>query len=236
MKPPILITGAARSGTSMTAGIIHICGAWKGVTSGPTRFNRKGMFENGSIRGHILKPFLRAIGADPMGQKPLPKIQKVFDIIKEKENLVSDFRNEVFRRIQEEGCPEDRTWMYKGAKMCLVWPIWHAAFPEAKWVIVRRDAEDIVRSCLRTTFMRAYDTRSGWLGWVAEHEKRFEEMVEAGLDIREVWPQRMIAGDFTGMQMVINDLYLKWQFKKVREFVDPKLWRKWDSRREGDGK
>ena len=38
------------------------------------------------------------------------------------------------------------SWYYKGAKMCLIWPIWHKAFPEAEWIIVRRD--DAVRADL----------------------------------------------------------------------------------------
>jgi hypothetical protein len=70
MRPPILITGCARSGTSMTAGIVHICGAFGGRMSGPTPNNRKGMFENEEVRNQIVKPYLSSIGADPLGQKP----------------------------------------------------------------------------------------------------------------------------------------------------------------------
>ena len=73
---PILVTGCARSGTSMTAGIIDLCEAWGGITSGPNRNNRKGMFENASIRNNLVKPFLANIGADPMGQSPLPDVEK----------------------------------------------------------------------------------------------------------------------------------------------------------------
>ena len=64
MTDPILVTGAARSGTSMTAGIIHLCGAFGGKLSGPTTYNKKGMFENGTIRNELVKPFFSAIGAD----------------------------------------------------------------------------------------------------------------------------------------------------------------------------
>ena len=45
-KQPIIITGCARSGTSMIAGIIHLCGAWKGNTSGPNKYNKKGNYNN----------------------------------------------------------------------------------------------------------------------------------------------------------------------------------------------
>ena len=44
MKEPILITGCARSGTSMVAGIINMSGAFGGVMAGPNKNNQKGNF------------------------------------------------------------------------------------------------------------------------------------------------------------------------------------------------
>uniref|UniRef100_A0A6M3KK48 Putative sulfotransferase domain contining protein n=1 Tax=viral metagenome TaxID=1070528 RepID=A0A6M3KK48_9ZZZZ len=218
---PIFVTGAARSGTSMTAGIISLNGAFGGQLSQATFYNKKGMFENSHIRDFVVKNYLRSNGWDPMAQNPLPDIDKV----REQAKVVGQrFRAMVLKIIKDQGCQFDRSWFYKGAKMCLIWPIWNEAFPEAKWVIVRRNAEDIVRSCLRTGFMRAYKHRSGWLRWVAEHEKRFEEMHDARLRCREVWPQRMINGDFTEMQSVVNWLGLPWDLDKAREFIEPKLW------------
>ena len=108
--------------------------------------------------------------------------------------------------------------------MTLLWPLWHAAFPDAEWIIVRRMPEDIVASCMRTAFMRAYRRRSGWLMWVAHHEECFEQMHDAKLRIHEVWPERAIKGDLTELQMVVNALGLEWKFDRVREFIAPSLW------------
>lgn len=229
---PILITGAARSGTSLTAGIISYCGAWGGKLSGPTQFNKRGMFENAEIRNQIIKPFLRELGYDPLGQNPLPNIHKIKMLPDE---VVMNFRQHILKILKSQGYNGSK-WFYKGAKMCLLWPIWNRAFPEAKWLIVRREAEDIVNSCLRTSFMRAYKKRSGWLKWVAMHEKRFEEMHDAKLTVHEIWPQRMIAGDFTEIQMVVNSIGLDWDFDKIVQFVDPGLWRGWLARRKRHGK
>lgn len=235
MIPPILITGAARSGTSMTGGTINICGAYGGKLSEGTRFNPKGMFENGAVRNTLVKPFLRSINCDPLGQNPLPKIS-VMKNIAEKEKFVAEWKRKFLDLVFESrNVNRDSPWFYKGAKMCLMWPLWHAAFPDAKWVIVRRDTEDIVASCLRTSFMRAYRNRSGWLLWVSEHERRFEEMIDAGLNVVEVWPHRMIAGDFSEIQLVINKLGLKWERDKVVDFIDPGLWRRWKGKKDRVG-
>jgi len=230
---PILITGAARSGTSLTAGIINACGAKGGQLSGPTRHNKRGMFENQLIRNQIVKPFLRDNGWDPMGQDPLPRIDEVKDLAASS-GFVARWRERVLSILESQGVEDP--WFYKGAKLCLIWPLWHAAFPNANWIIVRRDAEDIISSCLRTSFMRAYKKRSGWLRWLAEHERRFEEMHEAGLGCSEIWPQRMISGDFTEINMVLNSLGLQYDFNKIIAIVDPGLWRTWLQRRPRHGK
>jgi len=221
IKSPILITGAARSGTSMTAGIVNICGAFGGELAGPTGNNKKGMFENTEIRNNLVKPYLTSMGCDPMGQDPLPNKEQRFNFDCQ---VSSELREAALTILIDQGLEDRKQWFYKGAKMCLIWPLWKAAFPDATWIIVRRDAEDIVRSCLKTGFMRAHKTRSGWLHWVAEHEKRFEEMTTAKLKVFEMWPQRLINGDFTQAQMLVNTLGLKWKEDKVREFIEPGLW------------
>jgi len=212
---PILITGCARSGTSIVGGIVHFCGAWGGIMTGPTPHNKKGQFENQAIRNELTKKSLSKAGFDPLGQKPLPnpatwKIdplwrQKVFTVI----------RNQGYR-----GGP----WFYKGAKMCLVWTQWADAFPNAKWIIVRRDPARIISSCLRTRFMRAYNDEAGWQKWVNVHLKRFQEMKDAGLNLVEVWPNKIIAGNYGEIKRVVSHLGLEWNREVVHNFVTPSLW------------
>ena len=209
---PILITGAARSGTSLIAGIINICGAWGGQMTGATRYNKKGQFENSQIRQNIVKPYLRSMGYDPMGQNPLPDINNLRPF---------DMRSKVLDVITQQGYRGGH-WMLKGAKYCLIWPIWKEAFPDAKWIIVRRETESIVDSCLRTSFMRAYRNRDGWREWVAEYEKRFKEMLD--MDVREVWPIKAIQGDFSEIKEMIEDIELTWNEKAVKDFISPELY------------
>lgn len=227
LPDPILITGCARSGTSMVAGAINICGAFGGMMSGPNRNNQKGMFENSRIREEITKPYLRGINMDPMGQYPLPDIKSL--------PIPSDWRAKVEEVIRHEGY-KGGPWFYKGAKMCLFWPVWHYAFPRAKWIIVRRRSADIADSCLKTAFMRAFRNpairklvgapteRDGWIWWIRQHLDRFREMQDEGLNTRIVWPERMVDADYEDIKDAIEWLGLKWD-SKVLEFIDPKLWK-----------
>ena len=211
----------------MVAGSIHLCGAFGGNMSGPNKNNARGMFENARIRNTLTKPYLRELGMDPMGQYPLPDIRTM--------PIPADWGRKVEQVMLEEGY-KGGPWFYKGAKMCLTWPMWHHAFPDAKWIIVRRRTGDIVESCIKTGFMRAFakqefrhmvgakDEREGWLWWVHQHLERFREMMDEGLNCRIVWPERMVSGDYSQLMETIDWLRLEWN-SSVLAFVDPKLWR-----------
>jgi len=215
-QSPILITGCARSGTSMVAGVINICGSFGGKLYGPNKYNAKGMFENQRIREAIDKGYLRELKMDPKGQKPLPDTSKL--------PIPSDWKQKVDRIIVEEGY-QGGSWFYKGARCCLVWPVWHYAYPNAKWIIVRRRSADIASSCLNTSFMDAYQDFEGWIKWVRHHEEKFVEMIQAGCNVKIVWPERLVNGDYTQLREAIEWLGLTWRPKEVMEFIEPKLWK-----------
>ena len=228
MDNVILITGCARSGTSMVGGIVDICGGFGGDMSGPNKNNLKGMFENSKIRNDLVKPYLQQQGADRMGQYPLPEIQNL--------RVPMNWKDRVERVMIDQGFTGG-PWFYKGAKMCLTWPVWHFAFPNAKWIIVRRRTGDIINSCLKTSFMRAFankkwqkavgveNERDGWKWWVHQHEDRFVEMIQAGLNVKVVWPERMVTNNYQQMYEAVEWLGLDWKSKEVFDFIDPKLWK-----------
>lgn len=221
-KTPILLTGCARSGTSMTAGIIHLCGAWGGKLQGSSKYNQRGMFENMPLRQDITKPFLRSINCDPMAQYPLPSKEQLQQIYSS-QGIV--WREAVLKSFRRQGLKEEQSWFVKDPKMCLIWPIWDYAFPAAKWILIRRKKEDIARSCLQTGFMRAYDTREGWLKWVETHEQRFQEMILSGMEIYEVWPEKIIDGDLSEIETVVKAVGLRWDESATRAFIAPSLWK-----------
>jgi len=218
-EPPILITGAARSGTSMTAGIFDLCGGFGGKMRGATQFNKRGMFENSMVVDGIVKPYLSWAGVDPMLQNPLPDPKQLPSI---DEFLGRPLREAIHEIFQKQGYKKGK-WYYKGAKMSLLWSLFHNAFPNAKWVIVRRRKDHIVNSCMKTHFMRNRSTEKEWEEWVDIHEKEFVNMHEAGLQVKEVWPSKFIEGDFREIIDIIEWCGMKWNGKSVSEFVEPAL-------------
>lgn len=180
------------------------------------------MYENQRIRDKLVKPYLEQLGVDPLGQYPLPDTKGIMK--------PNDWDAKVKGTMLEDGY-NGGPWFYKGAKMALMWPIWVDAFPRAKWVIVRRKDEDVIDSCMKTTFMRAFRERKGWEWWIREHKKRFAQMYEATLNIRVIWPEKMVRGNYEDMYELIDWLRLEWKPQEVMGHIEPKLWKQ--RRKEG---
>ena len=48
-------------------------------------------------------------------------------------------------------------------------------------------------------------------------------MIEAGLNCKVVWPERMVSGDYQQIHETLEWLGLKWN-KEVINWIDPLLW------------
>ena len=172
----ILITGCARSRTSMTTSMLQACGAYLGHTK-----DVNDLYENIAIRQGILKPLIRGFGGDPLGQTRFPDPEAVKPV----EGLKS--------RVLDALGGLRRGLAYKDAKIALVWQSWAEAFPSAKWVLVRRSRDGIIDSCIRTHFMRAHgEDREGWGAWVDAQIERFDAMKSAGLDLIEIHTDELV--------------------------------------------
>lgn len=193
----IFVTGCARSGTSLTTGVIGALGARLG------RVNS--LNEITAVRDGIIKPYLQSMGCDKLGQYPLA----------DRNNLkpYPEFRERVLRAM---GGAE----VYKCAKAGPLWPLFDEHFPEAKWVIVRRHKADIVDSCHRTSFMQKHPD---WSEWVDFHTECFDEMKER-LDYIEVWPFKAIMGELRDYQAMAYFLGLPFSEDVVRRQINPSKW------------
>jgi len=231
VESPIFVTGCKRSGTTMVARAIKLCGAFdlnfvdeEGNEILDPKY--KIMFDNKVIYEELVKPYFLEMGADPTGQYPLP----------DKVVIPTDWKEKVLDILFSYGYTEDKKWMLKDNTMGLIWRVWDYAFPNAKWVIVRRRTGDIADSCLKTGYMKAFsdfeickkvgakNSREGWVWWVNQYLARFREMIEAGLNCKIVWAERMVIGNYQQMYETIEWLGLKWN-SEVLNFVDPRLWR-----------
>lgn len=206
MKSPIIITGIPRSGTSMIAGIINMCGAFMGDVNN--------MYENKELKEKILVPFMRSIGADETGQVDHPDINKL--------QIPINFKKDIMELYAAQGLEENQTWAIKSNLVALIWPLWNYAFPDAKYIIVRRRTGDIASSCMKTGYMDRYDTKEGWITMCRSYQKYFAGMIEEGLNCKVIWPHRMAFGDYSQIWEMLEWLGLPWK-TEILNWVDPKF-------------
>lgn len=219
---PILVTGTARSGTSMVARILHESGAWVGTTEPGSPENPNGFYENRYLRDGLVKTILAMVGADHLGVGPLPPRDLSTDI---------DIRPLVDRLLVDDGyaeIPNGPRWLYKDAKLLLMWRDWHRAYPSATWVMVHREREELIDACRRTTFMNTakYGDRDHnfWEKWVDSYLERAEELKVSGAKVMVVDANALIDGDVSSLEEVINETGLKAPLGGIKSLIQPELW------------
>lgn len=211
MNQPIFVTGIERSGSTLIAKILDICGVFTGSTS--TMYEHYGM--NAMMDQFILS---RATGLFP----------DLKDL-----NIPLNWRKEVDELLAVDGY-KDGPWMCKNSKLGQIWPVWNYAYPNARWLIIRRRSGDIIDSCTKTAYMKLFKNQGnqnlvgvkseqeGWKWWIHQYEKRYVTMIESGVNCRVVWPERMVIGDYQQIYETLEWLGLEWS-SKIVETIDPML-------------
>lgn len=208
---PIIITGTPKSGTSLTAGIIHACGAWGGNMLKGSEYNPKGFFENAEL---INK--LNQMGAGFVNE------QKRAETNYEKKMLELDMqeRRQVSHKILSDQGYSDGPWFFKAPDALRSPEFYHNLFPQASWIITNRNPNDVLESYKR------FDNDKG--GMLSEYTlSRFYDGIESLKKIipeyHEVWPMRELNNDLEAYEEIVSALGLEWNDEMVHEFADKKL-------------
>lgn len=203
MIDPILIMALPRSGSSMTAGIFAAHGVWVGRHNREGRRNVKGSFEGKAVRNAVIHTFGRGhvVAGLPCAQTP-------------------GFRAAIERAVTADGY-ESGPWLWKGSAM--YWPAWFE-FPDAKWIVCRRDAEASVKSAL----MPPYVYGKNCARWEARrivqaHNRELDKIVKL-FGAPEVDTEAVAHGDFLTIELALERCGIRPDRKLIEDFVDPTMW------------
>ena len=211
-QPPIIVTGARRSGLSMTAACLHVCGA----DSGDREISdlSKALYENRRVIQNFIDPLLTLAGIPLDGSIALspPSVVDVGRIPVRIRMLLEA------HGVDHENSP----WLLKSYKYALIWEHFDRMFPGTKWLLVKRKKEDLVRSCLNTTYMHFHSGQEGWEKWAEEWEKLVESIREGiGEERCHIFePLAMTRGDYSGLQKEVEWLGLNFNKKAVEELFN----------------
>jgi hypothetical protein len=213
---PILVTGLPRSGTSMVAGLLHACGAWVGSTLAGDEQNPRGYFEHAFIREKVVKSILARLGHDPLGVRSIPALDLSLRV-----EALSELVGQI---IRADGYGEG-PWLYKDAKLSLIWPAFADAFPDAQWVLVQRDPEQVIQSCLRTPFMAQHSSDPAfWENFVDRYTKYLEALSETGRNVHTISSEDILNGSYGQLQHIMELCGLEFIKSEVDAFVCKDYW------------
>ena len=127
----IIVLGAHRSGTSMTAGILHELGVHMG-----DGINEQGHYEDMAASG-INRQILLAAGG--IWRKP-PSAEAIAAVTSQDDRIA---------RFVERRDTEHAVWGFKDPSTSLTAACWARHMPEAKYIWVQRKTADIVTSMVK---------------------------------------------------------------------------------------
>jgi len=216
-ESPIFVTGIPRSGLSMVAGVVGLCGAWIGQTVPGSEIDPAGFFEHHRIREEIVKKLLEEVGADPYGIHDLPKLEDIRPFRR--------FKFAIRRILESEGYRFDRRWMFKECKLSLTWPVFVEAFPDASWLIVNNDPEAVVKLCLNSSFMRKNSVDPDfWATFVSAYQERLTELKTTAKQVFELDARKINAGQLGELQSAIQQTGLNFSEANVALFATSEFW------------
>jgi len=202
---PILLTGAERSGVALIARIFSIVGL---KTVEPVN----NLLESKAIH-NILDGIISQYSKDTL----YPKLSAIPINVENNFSFLNHYKSKLF---------------VKSSLLTPTWKIWNQIYPNAQWIIVRRKTSDIINSCIKTGYMKLFKNKEnleklglqneseGWLWLVHQYEKDWVEMIQAGLDIKIIWPERMVDGDYSQINQMLSWLGLEWNLDIVN-VIDP---------------
>jgi len=140
---PILIAGPPRSGTTMIAGLLNHQGVWigQGRTTHYPGTNPEFVSENQEIK-NILKSQAQQVGYKNWST-PLPT-----------ECTGSNFKN-----LLEQIVPEGSSWLIKTSWTLIFSDLFIEAYPEARWVLPKRNLRKVLDSMNRHPGMRRHPNK-----------------------------------------------------------------------------
>lgn len=194
LAPPLLIAGAPRSGTSLSAEAFRACGVWVGKVSS--------LCENLEIK-RVLKTLLRKGGMDPLA------LQSWEDVGGDSVKL----RAEVERIVRRQGY-EGGPWLFKDVKLVFARRVWSRAFPDATWATVWRPVREILASMERWEL--AESTRFDGGRVIAEHWSRAGKIRGA---VRLV-PRDLLDGDDSRYRAAAERIGVAWDPAAVERVID----------------
>lgn len=192
MMPPILLTGTERSGIPLVMKVLKDYGVY---VSSLENYQARSFTKNHHT--NLISRVLDRLDYDVKGRLP------VCTNFRAGHKLVRSFQFTVEKTLSSETTLNDGLWVYADHRSLLIWDLWFKSFPDAVWLVVRREGQDIINSCLKTEWMDTFNrsvirdaigantVRDGWEWWLSQYNALILDLMASPAFVFEVWPDRL---------------------------------------------
>jgi hypothetical protein len=190
--------------------------------------------------GHeLVTPVLRGLGVDGAGREFVDS-SRLSRLVP---TIASAWRARTCSILSAEGHELGRPAVYASTRASLIAPMWRAAFPDARWILCRRDVESSASAaCADYAPRRSLDEdeKRRWMvtharlmdekrRWMVTHARLMDE-IENGIDVDV---GQLIEGDAAGMRAAFEASGLAWDEAVVADYLQPIRWKRGQFAREG---
>ena len=203
IKPPIIILGNPRSGTSAISAIFDAHGVWNDKIGGRHRFDTSPgsycSFEWRSLKRTIKPP------RSPLFNGTLP--------------IISDQKRKQIDAIIRKECPYTKDWLFKGT------PEYFSAFTHLnpRVILLHREHKNTIASQLKRTGNRGHLTEQEH--WDLLH-KRYNLMENIASEYNGHWinADNILNGNMNELPEIFEAVGLTFNPEKAENALDKKLW------------
>lgn len=214
MNDPILIASPPRSGSSLVSYIFKELGVFCGETKEGDQYNRLGYFENKRITKIII---------DILRENDLGLGKKFHPI--DRDYYYPEFKNKVQRAIIKDGLKKEQSWFFKDPKIIFTWKLWNEHFPSAKWVLLNRDINQVLKSYIKTPFMDSYQRVDQWRSYLSYFYSNMLS-ISNNCDVLNINTNYIINKNFIELEQVCIKLGIKFNRYIINNCVKLHLWGK----------
>lgn len=215
----IIIASGPRYRSSLLAGMIDQCGAFGGCLIDAGKANPTGFFENRAIKELCVIRYIETFFAGKRkrnGRRKhiYPNLAPVPFEEEYKWYMPPMFRERVLEIFRRDGWDGEQTLYFKLPLAILMAPVWHYAFPEAKWIVLERPANEVREALIEQGWMppipEGKEDTHGY-AYISMYERALEAIKsKSDINWKPIDMLRILNRDFSELQQVIKWAGMEW--------------------------
>jgi hypothetical protein len=178
------------------------------------------------IRDRLIKPTLKHMDCDPDCLQTLPNPKRRVNLVFPTKEGNINLKEKLYRMIKSQEYNHAQRWMYKDARLTLLWRCFITEFPDADWVIARQNKQAFVNTCLQNPITFDISQSAAFWGHIAKvYSNRFD-MICGHIDhVHEIQFENIQEGNLSELDALSDKIGIQFRPKQKGQKSEPRRWK-----------